>query len=136
MVRNVAMDLQQTLPCPRISTGVAYYLRKLWVYNFCVYDLQKSLGNMFVWDETDGARGSDEIASCLLKWLQMQWDNDEEFDVLRVFCDNCAGQNKNLFLLLGALRLIHSKKLFRIELVFMVSGHSFLPCDRAFGVIE
>ena len=38
-VRNVAMDLQQTLPCPRLSVGIAYYLRKLWVYNFCILDI-------------------------------------------------------------------------------------------------
>ena len=58
------------------------------------------------------------------------------FEVLRIFCDNCAGQNKNLFVLLAALRIIHAKKLFRIEIIFMVSGHSFLPCDQRFGVIE
>ena len=91
---------------------------------------------MFVWDEVKGGRGSDEIASALMKWLALREAEEEEFDVLRIFCDNCAGQNKNIFVLLAALRLIHAKKLFRIELVFMVSGHSFLPCDRAFGVIE
>ena len=32
--------------------------------------------------------------------------------------------------------MIHAKQLIRIEFVFMVSGHSFMPCDRSFGVIE
>ena len=134
-VRSVAMDLQQTLPCPRISTGMAYYMRKMWVYNFCIFDLQKSQGTMFVWDEVTGGRGSDEVSSCIIKWVNMHLAN-EEIDVLRIFCDNCAGQNKNLFVILAALRLVHARKLFRIEIIFMISGHSFLPCDAKFGVIE
>lgn len=44
----VAMDLQQTLPCPRLRAGVAFYKRKLWVYNFCVYDISKQEATMFV----------------------------------------------------------------------------------------
>ena len=135
-VRTVCMDLQQTLPCPRISTGLAYYLRKLWVYNFCIHDVHEGRASMFVWDETTGGRGSDEVASCILKWLSLRSDEGQEFDVLRIFCDNCAGQNKNMFVLLTALRMIHAKKLFRVEIIFLVSGHSFLPCDRDFGVLE
>ena len=38
-VRVVAMDLHQTFPCPRLPTGIAYYLQKLWVYNLCIYDI-------------------------------------------------------------------------------------------------
>lgn len=135
-VRVVAMDLQQTHPCPRISTGLAYYLRKLWVYNFCVYDVTMGKPTMFVWDESTAARGSDEIASCLLKWVETRQAAGEDFDILRIYADNCAGQNKNLYMVLSALRMIHAKKLFRIEFVFLVKGHSFMPCDRSFGNIE
>ena len=53
-----------------------------------------------------------------------------------MFCDNVGGQNKNIHIVLAALRLIHAKELFRIEFVFMVSGHSYIPCDRSFGNIE
>ena len=34
------------------------------------------------------------------------------------------------------LQWIQQKWFLRIELVFLVSGHTFLPCDRAFGVIS
>ena len=136
IVKSIAMDLQQTLPCPRISTGLAYYLRKLWVYNFCIHDIQKGKGSMFVWDEATGGRGSDEVASCLLKWIKLRQDEGEVFNTLRIFCDNCAGQNKNLYVLLAALRMVHGEQVARIELIFLISGHSFLPCDRNFGVLE
>ena len=136
-VRVVCMDLQQTLPCPRLTSGIAYYLRKLWVYNFCIYDVTKGKVSMFVWDEITGGRGSDEVASMIMKWLQLRREEgDANFDILRIFCDNCAGQNKNINVLLAALRIVHEKLISRIEFVYMVSGHSYLPCDRAFGVIE
>ena len=34
------------------------------------------------------------------------------------------------------LRLVHLEKLDRIELAFLVPGHSYLPCDRKFGNIS
>ena len=91
---------------------------------------------MFVWDEVTGGRGSDEVASAIIKWVDLRQSEGQDFDVLRIFADNCAGQNKNINVVLAALRLIHAKKLFRVEFVYMISGHSFLPCDACFGVIE
>ncbi|KAG0723540.1 hypothetical protein GWK47_042477 [Chionoecetes opilio] len=39
-------------------------------------------------------------------------------------------------MMLMALQQVHMKRLFRVEFVFLKSGHSYLPCDRAFGSIE
>ncbi|KAK8395785.1 hypothetical protein O3P69_005707 [Scylla paramamosain] len=36
-VQVVAMDPQQTLLCPQLCAGVAFYKRKLWLYNLCIY---------------------------------------------------------------------------------------------------
>ena len=36
----ICLDLQQTLPVPRLSTSVAYYQKKLWMYNLCIHDLR------------------------------------------------------------------------------------------------
>ncbi|KAG0724398.1 hypothetical protein GWK47_005156 [Chionoecetes opilio] len=136
-LKVVCMDLQQTLPCPRLSTGIAYYKRKLWLYNFCVYDLNEKQGTMFMWNETVAGRGSDEMASCLLKWLKIKvYQQKQDFLFLRIFWDNCAGQNKNINMLLEALQQVHMKRLFRVEFMFLKSGHSYLPCDRAFRSIE
>ena len=133
----IAIDLQQTLPCPRITSGLAYYKRKLWVYNFCIYDLKEDTPTMFVWDEESGGRGSDEIASCLMKWLDIKFDEEQlDFLELTIFADNCGGQNKNHTMVASALRQIHMKRLNRVEFIFLVSGHSYMPCDRSFGVIE
>lgn len=135
-LRTVAIDLQQTLPCPRLRTSSAYYKRKVWVYNFCIYDMNKDKANMFVWEESTAKRGSDEIASCIMKWVERELREGHKFRRLRIYADNCAGQNKNIHIVLMALRLIHAKTFDKVEFVFMVPGHSFLPCDRAFGHIE
>lgn len=135
-LRTIAIDLQQTLPCPSIRTGHAYYKRKLWLYNFCIYDLNMDKANMYIWTEDTAHRGSDEIGSCIKKWLEGVLQDGGTFRRLRIYADNCAGQNKNINIVLLALRMIHTRALDRIEIVFMVPGHSYLPCDRAFGHIE
>ena len=33
----ITFDLQKTLPLPKLSTGVAFYLRQLWLYNLGVH---------------------------------------------------------------------------------------------------
>ena len=46
------------------------------------------------------------------------------------------GQNKNIFIVLMFMYLIQQGILKEVHLDFMVSGHSYLPCDRGFGNIE
>ena len=135
--RVISIDLQQTLPVPKLPVNVAYYKRKVWLYNFCVYDITKNQPYMFLWDEAQAMRGPNEIGSCINKWLDMVAEqNDGNFNVLRIYADNAAGQNKNIYIILTLLQRIQQKRLLHIEVVFLVSGHTYLPCDRAFGVIE
>ena len=129
----IAVDLQQTLPCPKLSVNRAYYTRKVWLYNLCVYDVKAQKPYMYVWDESQGGRKANDVASCVNRWLK---DNANGRRKLRMFADNCAGQNKNRTMVLMALQKIHSKELSRVEFIYLVSGHSYLPCDRSFGNIE
>ena len=68
--RTISIDLQQTLPCPRIRVQRAYYKRKVWVYDCCIVDSNNQKATCFIWDETQAKRGSDEILSCLNKWIE------------------------------------------------------------------
>ena len=130
----ISIDLQKTLATPRIFTSLQYYKRKLWTYNFGIHDVKTGGASMYLWDESIAKRGSIEIASCILHYIENEID--DEVDKIVVFSDNCGGQNKNWNLVSTYLRQIHSKRFKRIEHFFMVPGHSFLPCDRDFGHIE
>ena len=133
--RCICIDLQQTLPVPRLSTSVAYYQKKLWIYNFAIHDLKKNVSQFFVWDEVNGGRGSAEIVSCLLKWIDVEMAKSE-FKVLKIVSDNCGGQNKNLNIVLFYMREVHSERLEEVQHYFLVPGHSYMACDRSFGNIE
>ena len=79
-------------------------------------------------------KGSNEINSCLLKWIEL--NKSDGFKDLVIFADNCAGQNKNIYVVLNCLRLLQLGDFDSIKIEFMVAGHSYMPCDRAFGSIE
>jgi hypothetical protein len=48
----------------------------------------------------------------------------------------CSGQNKNFVLSRFCLFLTDSKRFEKVIQYFPVRGHSFLPCDRDFGIIS
>lgn len=56
-----------------------------------------------------------------------------------VFVDNnCGGQNKSSIttIIVNALHQVHLNKFLRVEFVFLVSGHSYMPRDWSFDVVE
>ena len=133
----LCMDLQKVLPCPKLCVGEAFYRRKLSIYNFCIHNLKTGISHMFLWPETTAKRGASEILSCLNKFLEANGFLDAATPKkMYIFADNCGGQNKNHTVIAANLRLIHCKYFERIEMNYLVSGHSSMACDRAFGVIE
>ena len=131
----LAMDLQQTLATPRLATNVAFYKRKMWTYDFCVHDLtSKITPALYVWNETVAKRGSCEIGSCLIHYIETVIP--EYVKHLVIFSDNCGGQNKNLNLCLLFLRFVHSGRFHTIKHFFLMPGHSQMSCDRDFGNLE
>lgn len=87
----IAIGLQQTLPTPRIATGVQYYARKLWTYNFGIHNLKTGEALFCVWNEAQAKSGLSEVASCLLHYIEEYMDNS--IWKLVIFSDNYAGQN-------------------------------------------
>ena len=54
-------------------------------------------GSCYICDETQGKRGANEISSCLFDWL-VSLDIRNKYEIIGLFCDNCAGQHKNWIL--------------------------------------
>ena len=63
-------------------------------------------------------------------------DLPREYTELHLFSDNCSAQNKNQTLCRFLLYLTDSGRFKTIHHFFPVRGHSFLPCDRDFGIIK
>lgn len=94
----VVYDLQAVLQCPRGNSSF-YYTSKINVFNFTTFELASNVAKCYVWDETEGNRGVNEIGTCVLLYLESLQDKAKHIEggVLDVifYSDNCCGQQKN-----------------------------------------
>ncbi|CAH1643163.1 unnamed protein product [Spodoptera littoralis] len=128
----------KNLVLPKVPDQSCYYSRQ---YNFTIVQggskdpLNKNTTFSYVWTEDEYAKGANQIASAVYDRLNKS--DLTNITHLRLVADGCAGQNKNLVMVSMCSRWIlqhpHIKK---IELVFPITGHSFMPADRVFGNIE
>lgn len=133
----ITIDLQQTMPLPRLTTSKAFYLRQLWFYNFGVHIITKDVDKTVfcTWTENQSSKGSTEIFSSLLTVFEFEnvFRNKEH---LILWSDSCGGQNKN-FLILCLHQYLVRKNFFKIiDHKYPEVGHTYLDSDRAFGRIE
>uniref|UniRef100_A0A6P7GRT0 Uncharacterized protein LOC114345931 n=1 Tax=Diabrotica virgifera virgifera TaxID=50390 RepID=A0A6P7GRT0_DIAVI len=127
-------DLEKALPFPRLTTGIAYYKRNMYLYNLGCHELKNGLGFMYTWDETQASRGSQEISSCVTKHLLSRAKDCKH---IVMYSDTCTGQNRNWNFALAMQKLTQMEtSIDVIDLKYMVSGHSFLPNDTDFASIE
>lgn len=83
-------------------------------------------------------RGSLEMASCILNYIENNYDILEhgEERKLIIWSDRCVSQNNNWRTLNMYFYLIFCKYFTEINQKFLSTGHSFLPFDRDFALIE
>lgn len=108
---------------PTLTHSEMFYRRQLSCYNFGISIGDTLHSYMYMWDENEGGRGGNEIASCLLKVLNM---GITEKKTLIIWSDNCAEQNKNRMMVFLCLFLVAVGLFECIEQRFLVNGHSFL----------
>lgn len=133
----LCVDLQQVLYTPMLTHSDVFYQRQYSNYNFAIHNQAKN-ASMFLWHERIANRGSIEIASCIMKYIK------ENFEILLpgqsrkliLWSDRCVGQNNNWNMIGLCAYLVHLNYFTEVNQKFLTSGHSFLPCDRDFALIE
>ena len=115
-------DLQQVIYLPKSPRSEIFYKRRLSNYNFTIFNLKDSSVDCFLWHEVISGRGANEIASCVYKFLLAQ--DDKGVETVDLFCDGCAGQNKNsIFPAMLQHFLSLSKCTKEVRLVILVPSH-------------
>ncbi|KAJ8971893.1 hypothetical protein NQ314_000506 [Rhamnusium bicolor] len=130
---TIAVDLQQVIFIPSLTHGDMFYLRQLSVFNLGNHIGETNQAFMCLWHEGTTGRGGNEIASCVLKVLRANATNKK---ILNLWTDNSICQNKNMMMLLALILLVKEGTLDEIHHKYLVKGHSYLPCDRDFALIE
>ena len=107
------------------------------MYNFTVYESVTRRGYCYIWGESDGRRGAAEIATCLYNWLlEVDKRNDGTTSVI-LYCDCCAGQNRNRTVLsMLKYALTKTVNITEITLKFLLPGHTYMPADSIHATIE
>lgn len=141
---TISFDCQKNQVLPKVSDGMAYYSRQLYIYNFGTVlstpenRLNRDNVTLYVWTEDEHRKGANEIASGVYHRLNNLSIN-ETVDTIRLIADGCGAQNKNSIMIgMCATWLLKNapRHIKMLEIVFPVPGHSFLPPDRVFGNIE
>lgn len=130
-------DLQANLPCPRGDVSLFYYKSKLNCHNFTVTELVTNKTESYFWHEGEGKRGVEEIASCVLMFIEKTVANkNTEFDLV-FFSDNCCGQQKNTFMISAYYYAIMKfPQIKSLTHKYLITGHTQNEGDSVHSVIE
>lgn len=82
---------------------------------------------VFVYQESEGGKGSNEVYA-MLKWY-IQNKIGKNLTSFYLFGDNCSGQNKNNSLVRMMMGLCETKRFNKVHIIFPVRGHSSMPND-------
>jgi hypothetical protein len=129
----ISIDFEKNLPLPITKVSYEYYLRQLWIHNFCIHDMKSGKADMFPSFENFAAKGPNETISCLDFYIRNRISGIKK---LFIFSDNCFAQNKNRYIWIYYLSLIMNNYLEEITIIYPIPGHSYLDCDRDFGRID
>ena len=127
-------DLEAVLTTPCGTVSQLYYSRKLCSYNLSVYNLADKRGTCYVWDETEGARGSSEIGTCIITHLKSLPPTVKH---VVLYSDSCSGQNRNKYIASALLQIVRDSPIINvIEQKFLETGHTQMECDSMHSAIE
>jgi hypothetical protein len=136
------VDYAQNMEKPyfgRDQPGDTYYFTPLTVNVLGIVDTRpaKDTLHAYVYEEDQGHKGGNNVASLLFKHLQ---DNNLLDGIkrrqLNIIMDNCAGQNKNRMVIRLSVYLLEMYYFEEVQFVFLVAGHTKNCADRLFNLAK
>ena len=143
--RVFTIDMGQNLGIPNFEgeqPGDTFYLTPLTVLLFGVVDNTTQVAgkehmNAYVWQEFEGDRGANNIASCLLRDLKLRGLlNQPNHGELVYIADNCGGQNKNKIVIRFLMWLAEMAFFPKVSIQFLIKGHTKNAADRHFNLLK
>ncbi|KAK3925577.1 N-acetyl-gamma-glutamyl-phosphate reductase, partial [Frankliniella fusca] len=125
--------MQKILTCPKSEVADFYYKSKINLYNFTIFDMAPRLGTCYIWNETEGKKGSSEVASGVYNFIdKKQKEGTVEFVF---YSDNPTSQNKNRYVF--SMYLLASTK-YRVKIThrYLEVGHTQMEVDSMHAAIE
>ena len=134
---TLQLDFDKTLKTPKVSSQDSYFCAKLKTHHLGMYCASDDHMYCFLYDETVGTTGPNEVIS-LLDHLLVELENKlGKHDQLRIiWCDNAPGQFKECFLFFYLDFIVRRGQFLRADLKFLLEGHTYSVCDRRFGTIQ
>lgn len=118
--------LSKTQVLPKVQDQTANYSTHIYIYNFCI------------------VKGSSKDSlipnDYCYTWMEHEHKRDFlSYSTLRLCTDSCGGQNCNsivIGMLSYFLTRVAPSNLKEVQLIFPITGHSFLTPDRVFASIK
>ncbi|XP_051994011.1 uncharacterized protein LOC127651984 [Xyrauchen texanus] len=123
-----------TLSSNPLQPGPMYFLtpRKCGLFGVSCEGLQKQV-NYLIDEGMSSTKGSNEVISYMHHFFGNFGVGETEVDL---HCDNCSGQNKNNFMLWYLAWRVGHKLHDKIEIHFLIAGHTKFSPDCGFGLIK
>ncbi|KAJ8876220.1 hypothetical protein PR048_024130, partial [Dryococelus australis] len=112
----------------QVLSGDAFYCRQLWLYNFCIHSAKNCTSHFYLFDETTESKKPNETASFLQHYIDNVLGENFMFSLVE------TGRFRKIVQFMFSL--VETGRFRKIVHHFPEPGHSFLPSDRSFGVIE
>ncbi|GFO13679.1 DNA repair protein rhp54 [Plakobranchus ocellatus] len=131
---SCTFDMEQILLCPHGPSSSFYYKRRLGVYKFTIYDYKNGDGLCYMWPESEGRRGPNEVTSCFFDYMKER--SLQSVKEIHMFSDNCGGQNRNRYVAFALWFARNHLSLSKITHTFLEKGHTETEIDSIHATIE
>lgn len=131
-VDHISMDFGQSIVVPHTTDqlGGTFYLHMRNFHLFGIDSVMENAQVCYTYDEREAGKGSNEVISFLHEFLSTR---EAKTQSIMIHADNCTGQNKNKYVIWYLIWLAATGRIKRIELKFMIKGHTHFIVDSGIG---